>query len=124
MFAATLLSLEVVIILLTAMTVFGLRKADPTEVALVAGVVGVLAIVAAAALRSGIGYTIGWAVQVLLVASGFLIPSMWVLGGIFLVMWAWALATGARIDRERAERETGTAPTSCEAASGEATLDA
>lgn len=104
MFAATLLSLEVVIILLTGMAAFGLKLAPPGQVGLVAGVGGFLAIVAAATLRSGIGYTVGWIVQILLVLSGFLLPVMWGLGGVFLLLWAWALATGSRIDRERAER--------------------
>ncbi len=119
MFAATLLSIEIVIIVLTAMAAFGLRLANPGQIALVAAVAAVLAVIAAATVRSGTGYAIGWVVQVLLVASGLFIPAMWVLGGVFLVLWAWALATGRRIDRERAERQRSEA----EIAGDAATLD-
>lgn len=116
LFAATLLSLEVIIIVLTGMAAFGLKLADPAVVGLVAGVGSLLAIIAAATLRSGMGYVIGWVVQILLVLSGFLLPVMWGLGGVFLVMWAWADATGRRIDRERAERASSEAQIEADAA--------
>ena len=34
---------------------------------------------------------------------GFFVPMMFVVGGIFVVLWVVALRLGGRIDRERAE---------------------
>ena len=49
------------------------------------------------------GYVAGSVVQVLVLAVGFLVPMMFVVGGIFVVLWVVALRLGGRIDRERAE---------------------
>jgi len=45
--------------------------------------------------------------QVPVVAVGVAVPMMLVMGGIFAVLWVVALRLGGRIDRERAERESG-----------------
>jgi Protein of unknown function (DUF4233) len=47
------------------------------------------------------GYAFGWVVQAAVVASGFWVPVMFFLGGVFLVLWWVALSQGARIERER-----------------------
>ena len=38
-----------------------------------------------------------------MLAVGFFVPMMFVVGGIFVVLWVVALRLGGRIDRERAE---------------------
>ena len=38
-----------------------------------------------------------------MLAVGFFVPMMFVVGGIFVVLWIVALRLGGRIDRERAE---------------------
>ena len=47
------------------------------------------------------GYAFGWVVQAAVVASGFWVPVMFFLGGVFAVLWWVALSQGARIERER-----------------------
>ena len=54
-------------------------------------------------LRAEWAYTLGWVVQVAAVALGFVIPLMFVLGGIFALLWGSAYLLGRRIERERAE---------------------
>jgi hypothetical protein len=34
------------------------------------------------------------------------VPSMWIVGGIFVVLWFFAVRNGSRIDALRAERAT------------------
>ena len=55
-------------------------------------------------LRHRWAYVLGWALQVLILASGFLNPAMFVVGAIFGGMWAYCMVVGARIDRERRRR--------------------
>ncbi|MDN6372620.1 MAG: DUF4233 domain-containing protein, partial [Brevibacterium aurantiacum] len=50
------------------------------------------------------GVALGWVVQALLVASGFLVTSMFFVAAIFIAMWAVSVYWSARIDREVAER--------------------
>ena len=54
-------------------------------------------------LRFGWAYGLGWAIQVAAIALGFVIHAMFVLGAIFLALWATAYFLGSRIERERAE---------------------
>ena len=54
-------------------------------------------------LRAEWAYALGWGVQVAAIALGFVIPLMFVLGGIFALLWGSAYFLGRRIERERAE---------------------
>ena len=65
----------------------------------------VACIVAAGMLRHPWAYYVGWAIQVASLALGFVTSFMFILGAVFLGLWAGAFFLGAKIDRERAERE-------------------
>jgi hypothetical protein len=54
------------------------------------------------ALRSSVGYLIGSLLQVAVLALGFWVPAMFVVGAIFAALWVVALRVGSRIERERA----------------------
>jgi Protein of unknown function (DUF4233) len=56
----------------------------------------------AGALRAEWAYGVGWAIQCAAVALGFVIPLMFVLGGIFALLWGSAYFLGRKIERERA----------------------
>lgn len=66
--------------------------------------VAVLAIVAAGLMRTPVGVTLGWLVQVLTWASAVIVPAMIGVGLIFTGLWLWCLVSGARIERMMAER--------------------
>jgi predicted anti-sigma-YlaC factor YlaD len=53
-------------------------------------------------LRKEWAYSAGWVIQVAAVGLGFVIPLMFVLGGIFALLWGSADLLGRRIERERA----------------------
>jgi Protein of unknown function (DUF4233) len=62
-------------------------------------------------LRFAWGYWLGWAIQVAAIALGFVVTTMFVLGAIFLALWATAYFLGRKIEVERAEWErTGNYP--------------
>lgn len=106
-FAATVLVLEAFVVGFAALVAFGLRVA-PTGVVLGVGAGLGLALVACAGLlRSRAGYVFGSVLQFGVLAIGFAVPMMFLAGGVFVVLWVVALRLGGRIDRERAERETG-----------------
>ena len=63
----------------------------------------VACILVAGLLRFGWAYGLGWAIQVAAIALGFVIHAMFVLGAIFMALWATAYFLGSRIERERAE---------------------
>ena len=53
-------------------------------------------------LRAEWAYSLGWLIQGAAVGLGFVIPLMFLLGGIFALLWGTAYFLGVKIERERA----------------------
>jgi len=107
--ASIVLTFEIVVVFLAALVIWGLSREDggafglPTWAPLAAGGVVILGLVVTIPLlRYEWAYVLGWALQVLLLASGLLNPAMFVVGALFGGMWAYCMIVGARIDRARA----------------------
>jgi Ni/Fe-hydrogenase subunit HybB-like protein len=64
-----------------------------------------LALVAAALMRTPIGLTLGWVVQLLTWLSGVVVPMMIAVGLVFTGLWVLLLVQGRKVDRLVAERE-------------------
>lgn len=101
---AAMLSLQAVVLFLgglvmTGVTGIGFAAAFGTGLGL-----ATLAVVAAGMLGRRGGYALGWAVQLVTLALGFVVPMMFVLGIVFGSLWAGAYFLGDRVDREKAER--------------------
>lgn len=109
-FAATILVLEAFLVFFAALVAFGLRVAPPSVVWGVAGALALSLILSAGLLRSPAGYVAGSVLQLAVLATGVAVPTMFVVGGIFVVLWVVALRLGGRIDRERAERAAAASP--------------
>jgi len=99
---AAVLTLEAVTLGLT--TPVMISVSDVSTGAAVAIGVGLLVacLLVAGLLRRPWAYPLGWAIQVAAVALGFVVGIMFVLGGIFALLWGMADLLGRRIDRERA----------------------
>ncbi len=107
MLCSAVLTFEVFVVLFAALVAFGLREPG-TSVGPIWGVAGGLAllcVVAAGLVRRPSGIWLGSAVQLLLIASGVVVPTMFVMGTVFAAIWVVALVLGRRIDEERAERD-------------------
>ena len=50
-------------------------------------------------------YLVGWILQVLVISLGIWVPLMYVLGVVFLGMWAWGMIAGGTIDKARAAKK-------------------
>ena len=53
-------------------------------------------------LRKEWAYNLGWTIQGAAIALGFLVPTMFFVGGIFALLWASADLLGRKIEREKA----------------------
>ncbi|GAB3805429.1 hypothetical protein GCM10028798_27250 [Humibacter antri] len=96
------LGFELVVVFLGALVVFGLHTV-PSAQALGGGAVFiVLMIVAILLLRFRVGYWLGWLIQFGVIASGFLVGMLFIVGVIFTAIWAYAMIAGARLDRRNA----------------------
>lgn len=83
-----------------------------TATALLVGIgLAVACLLVAGLLRSPSAYWLGWAIQLAATALGFVVTTMFLIGVIFLALWATAFFLGLRIETERAEWErTGRYP--------------
>ena len=49
-------------------------------------------------------YLLGWILQGMVLSLGIWVPLMYLLGAIFLAMWAWGMIAGGTIDKARAAK--------------------
>ncbi len=105
-FTATILGLEVFVVLFAALVVFGLRLVDPGPLAVGAGALALSLVLAAGLQGRPGGAVVGSALQAPLPLAGVWLgmPMLVGIGLIFVVLWVVGLRLGTRIDRERAAR--------------------
>jgi hypothetical protein len=96
------LGLEAAVVFFAALLAFGLRVLEPAWAFGGGAVAMVLIIALAGRLRHRWAVDAGWVVQAGLVASGFLLPVMFVVGLGFAGFYAYCVVQGTRIDRRKA----------------------
>jgi uncharacterized membrane protein YciS (DUF1049 family) len=102
---SAILVLEAVVLFLTGVVSIGTTElAAGTALGIGVGL-AVVCVVAAGLLGRPGGYALGWLVQAVSIALGFLVTTMFFLGVVFAALWAGAYFLGAKVDREKAERE-------------------
>lgn len=77
----------------------------------------VLCLVATGLLGRPIGVTLGWIVQVLVLATALLVPMMVVMAAVFGALWWAALRYGGRVDAMRAAQAANGTPDASESRS-------
>jgi O-antigen ligase len=97
-----LMAFEAFVVLFATLVAFGLKAADTTVVWVVGLALALLLIATPAVLGKRGSYVWGTILQVGIVLTGIWVPLMWILGGILLCLWAWALIAGSTIDKARA----------------------
>ncbi len=93
------LALEAVLVFFVALTVFGLHALPPLA-AFGGGVALVLLLALATRIvRYAWGVWVGWALQVVLIASGILLPVLYIVAAVFVAMWIFCFVRARQIDR-------------------------
>jgi hypothetical protein len=97
---ATVLVLEAVVIALAIVPAVKLQDAGPLAAGLVAGLAAVAAIALAALARRRLPVTLvgGSLLQVLVIVSGTVLTVMYILGGIFALLWVTGIWLGHRVE--------------------------
>lgn len=105
LFTATVLLGEAFVIAFFGLMLFGLHQDNGGVWMLVGSLV--LAVIAGATARmvtKPLGIAIGWIIQVLLIASGFLEPFGFFVGIAFALAWWYAVVKGKQIDIDNQKR--------------------
>lgn len=100
--AAMLLATELLVIVLVALSLLGLRVLPAGAALGGGGGLIVLTGLAAALASTRVGLVLGWLVQVALVATFALSIPVGIVGLVFAVIWVYAMIKAGRIDRREA----------------------
>jgi Protein of unknown function (DUF4233) len=97
---ATVLLLEAFVIALTIVPAVKLEDATPASAGAAAGVAVVAAIALAVLARKRLPVTLvgGSLLQALIIASGVVLSVMYILGGIFALLWVTGIWLGHRVE--------------------------
>jgi hypothetical protein len=98
---AIVLVLEAIVIALTIVPAVKLEHVAPATAASVAGLAVIAAILLAALARRRLPVTLvgGSLLQALVIASGVVLSVMYILGGIFTLLWVTGIWLGHRVER-------------------------
>lgn len=102
------LGFEIVVVFLGALVAFGLDALEPPVAFIGGGVMVAVMIVTLGLVQFRVGAIIGTVVQAAIVASGFLVPVMFFIGGTFAAVWVYCLIVGTGIDRRNASTDSST----------------
>ena len=103
---AAILLLEAIALGLSTPVLVSVAEVGTVTALLIGLGLTVACVLVAGALRFRWAYWLGWAVQVAAIAVGFVVPTMFFLGAIFLALWATAYFLGRKIETERAAWES------------------
>jgi len=101
---AAMLVFEAVVIALATPVMIAVEDVQ-TDVALSVGLgLAFLALLTAGLLRRPWAYVLGHAIQVAIIAMGFLVPAMFLVGVMFAALWVTAYLLGRKIEADKAVR--------------------
>jgi fatty acid desaturase len=103
---AIVLGFEAIVVGLGALTMLGLRSIDLVQAIVGGGLVIAVLIAGALLARFTIGIVLGWLAQAAVMATGFIVGAMFVVGIVFTAMWVYALVQGGRVDRAKNARNS------------------
>ncbi|MCU1508281.1 MAG: hypothetical protein JWR53_10 [Glaciihabitans sp.] len=93
------LGLEAILTFFVALAAFGLRVL-PVSTALIGGAVLIAVLLLASRfVRYPWGAWLGWVLQAVILATGLLLPAMWVVGAAFLALWIYCFVRARAVDR-------------------------
>jgi hypothetical protein len=96
------LGLEAILVFFVALTVFRFGALSPALAFGGGAVLIVVLVLVGRMLRFSWGVWLGWFLQVLLIAIGFLVPLMFYIGAGFAAIWIYCFIVGRRLDRRNA----------------------
>ena len=108
--SSILMAFESLVVFFATLVAFGTKVLGPSsddaaKVWAVGLTLSVLFILTPAILGKPGSYAFGWVLQVAVIFIGVWVPLMYVVGGIFLCLWIWAMVAGGTIDKARAAYE-------------------
>ena len=103
--ASAVLGLESIVLFLSTPVMIQVSDVPRGQAIAVGLGLAVLALLLCGLLRFPWAYVLGSVLQVAAIGLGLVVPTMFVLGGVFALLWAMALVLGRRIDDAKAQQD-------------------
>ena len=98
---STVLILEALVVLLAIPIAINVSDVNATYALFIGIALAGLLVLTVGVITKPIAVPIGWVLQVLVIASGVVVPTMFFVGGLFALLWFFAVRNGQRVDRAR-----------------------
>lgn len=95
--AASVLAAEALVLGFFVLTAIRLFPDDAATMAAIGVMIAAASVVLIGCLRFPWAFWAGWALQVVLIATGLIVPTMFLIGAIFAVLWYVALRLGRKV---------------------------
>jgi hypothetical protein len=102
------LGLEAVLVFFVALTVYGLHALPPAAAFGGGAALVIVLALATRVMRYSWGIWIGWVLQAVLLATGILLPALYIAAGFFVAMWIFCFVRARQIDRANSSRSNPT----------------
>ncbi|HEX6450269.1 MAG TPA: DUF4233 domain-containing protein [Trebonia sp.] len=115
----TVLIMEAVVVLLAIVPSIQLEHVSGSTAGAVGGAIAVVAIILSGLVgrpRMGWALYAGSVLQILVIASGVLVPAMYILGVIFALLWFTGIWLARKVEREQHAREAAAVAAAANAA--------
>ena len=107
MLGAVVLIMEALVVGFAMLVAKDVSSNSAIPASVLGAIISVLAVVAAGLLRIRGGWALGWIVQVLVIASGIVVPTMFFLGALFSLLFGAAIIVGKKGEAARAAFKVG-----------------
>ncbi|MFE7559850.1 DUF4233 domain-containing protein [Kitasatospora sp. NPDC057500] len=95
---------EALVVLFAALVAMQLSDVSTAALWTVSGIAMALCVLLCGMITRPGAVAVGWALQLALIASGFVVPTMFALGAVFAGLWWCSVHYGRRIDEIKAAR--------------------
>ncbi len=102
------LVLESLLVFFLTLVVYSLRVLDAVPTFVGGGILFLLYLLGSRLTRYDIGLWLGFVLQAVIIATGVLVPVMYVIGAGFAALYVYCYITGRRLDRRNGRRLDGT----------------
>jgi hypothetical protein len=104
------LGMEAVLVFFIALTVFGLHALPPLEAFGGGAVLVMLLALTTRIVRYPWGVWVGWVLQLVLIATGILLPALYIAAAFFVAIWIFCFVRARQIDRANSLRSDAVQP--------------
>ena len=94
------LGLEAVLVFFIALTVFGLHALPPAEAFGGGAALAILLAIGTRLVRYRWGVWVGWVLQAVLLATGILLPALYIAAAFFIAMWIFCFVRARQLERQ------------------------